>query len=71
MSHPTDSSKARTAATVAALRTLEQRDLGKHELPLSEIHRIWAGEFALDADGRRGLSAALEHAAAATNRRPA
>ena len=66
-----DTSKARTAATVAALRTLEQRDQGHHSLPLSEIHRIWAGEYSLNADGRRGLAAALEHAAAGTDRRAA
>jgi len=59
------------AATEAALRCLAQRDRGKHQLPLSEIHRVWVSEYALNDAAAAKLGAALEHAAAARTHRKA
>jgi len=59
------------AANEAALRCLAQRDRDKHQLPLSEIHRIWVSEYALNDAAAAKLGAALEHAAAARTHRKA
>ena len=59
------------AATEAALRCLAQRDRAKHQLPLSEIHRIWVSEYSLNEAAAAKLGAALEHAAAARTHRKA
>jgi len=62
---------ALVAATEAALRCLAQRDRNTDQLPLSEIHRIWVGEYSLNEAAAAKLGAALEHAAAARTHRKA
>jgi len=59
------------AATEAALRCLAQRDRNTDQLSISEIHRVWVGEYALNEAAAAKLGAALKHAAAARTHRKA